>query len=260
MKRIGGIIFTLALLTVVSFAAVDSVHASSTITFSSIADSTGNPITLGSESHVQAGDSGGVIQADEALFQGRSESGFGGPYWYGYAVSNRSATSGGPFLAQGDYYTVVGGVDHTATGDNQYAVAKADTNTEVGAAMFVLSPGSNGEFTGAWFNNVDPVYQSMLTDFNETSYYHLIVTAYDSNLNSIDSGMVDLTLVDDWTYQEFGWTDVYAVGIAIDTNAFIYNYFAMDDINVAPVPVPAGVWLLGSGLAGILSLRRKLSK
>ena len=32
------------------------------------------------------------------------------------------------------------------------------------------------------------------------------------------------------------------------------------NVNVAPVPIPAAVWLLGSGLLGLVGLRRKFSK
>jgi hypothetical protein len=34
-------------------------------------------------------------------------------------------------------------------------------------------------------------------------------------------------------------------------------YFAMDDLESNPVPVPAAVWLLGSGLIGLIGIRRR---
>ena len=36
-------------------------------------------------------------------------------------------------------------------------------------------------------------------------------------------------------------------------------YFTFDPIEATAVPVPAGVWLLGSALAGLLGVRKKLS-
>ncbi|MEW6267228.1 MAG: VPLPA-CTERM sorting domain-containing protein [Thermodesulfobacteriota bacterium] len=40
-----------------------------------------------------------------------------------------------------------------------------------------------------------------------------------------------------------------------------FDYFILDDIQYnggAPVPIPGAVWLLGSGLVGLIGLRRKL--
>jgi hypothetical protein len=31
----------------------------------------------------------------------------------------------------------------------------------------------------------------------------------------------------------------------------------MDDLEVNPVPIPAAVWLLGSGLLGLIGIRRR---
>ncbi len=36
------------------------------------------------------------------------------------------------------------------------------------------------------------------------------------------------------------------------------DHFYMDDMRYCPVPVPPAVWLLGSGLLGLMGLRRKL--
>jgi hypothetical protein len=43
-----------------------------------------------------------------------------------------------------------------------------------------------------------------------------------------------------------------------DTN--FYNADARVYAKFAPVPVPAAVWLLGSGLIGLLGIRRKFKK
>jgi hypothetical protein len=34
----------------------------------------------------------------------------------------------------------------------------------------------------------------------------------------------------------------------------------LTNINVAPVPIPAAVWLFGTGLLGLLGIRRKIKK
>jgi hypothetical protein len=38
------------------------------------------------------------------------------------------------------------------------------------------------------------------------------------------------------------------------------DFHQFDNVNVAPVPVPAAAWLLGSGLAGLFGLRRRASR
>lgn len=38
------------------------------------------------------------------------------------------------------------------------------------------------------------------------------------------------------------------------------SYFYVDAVDVNPVPVPAAVWLLGSGLIGLVGLRRRFKK
>ncbi|MEQ1636980.1 MAG: hypothetical protein ABL903_09810 [Methylococcales bacterium] len=45
-------------------------------------------------------------------------------------------------------------------------------------------------------------------------------------------------------------------------NSFTWydNTIAYGDISVAPVPVPAAAWLFGSGLIGLIGLRRKISR
>jgi hypothetical protein len=47
----------------------------------------------------------------------------------------------------------------------------------------------------------------------------------------------------------------------IDKVTFTTTYpagtLAVDNINIIPTPIPAAAWLLGSGLMGLLGLKRK---
>ena len=38
------------------------------------------------------------------------------------------------------------------------------------------------------------------------------------------------------------------------------NYFYLDDVDVSPVPIPGAVWLLGSGIVGLIGLKRRMRK
>jgi len=37
-------------------------------------------------------------------------------------------------------------------------------------------------------------------------------------------------------------------------------YFGLDDVDVSPVPIPGAVWLLGSGVVGLIGLKRRMRK
>lgn len=70
------------------------------------------------------------------------------------------------------------------------------------------------------------------------------------------------TTIDPWEY-------IYTIDLLDGNNTFAIlaedhggaTYFDMQlTANVNPVPVPAAVWLLGSGLAGLVTVRRKIAK
>jgi len=35
-------------------------------------------------------------------------------------------------------------------------------------------------------------------------------------------------------------------------------FFFLDDVDVSPVPIPGAVWLLGSGIVGLIGLKRRM--
>ena len=38
------------------------------------------------------------------------------------------------------------------------------------------------------------------------------------------------------------------------------NFFFLDDVDVSPVPIPGAVWLFGSGIVGLIGLKRRRGK
>lgn len=47
------------------------------------------------------------------------------------------------------------------------------------------------------------------------------------------------------------------IGISLDSVGFNEVDFDLVTLTATPVPIPAGIWLLGSGLVGLMGLRRK---
>lgn len=190
----------------------------------------------------------------------------GGCCWSGFTYSNTSDTT-------------------TAGSDNQYsAITGSGVN---GSANYgVSNPGfspSRVDFdtattvSGAYFTNTTYAYLSMLNgdtfakQFEAGDFFTLTVSGLDnadSIVNSLDISLAEGTnLLDSWL-----WTDlsslgsVYALEFSLsssDIGSFGMNtpaYFAIDDlISVSAVPVPAAVWLFGSGLLGLVAIARRRS-
>jgi hypothetical protein len=99
----------------------------------------------------------------------------------------------------------------------------------------------------------------MRDNYGDDDYYHLTVQGYDSSFNPRGSATtVDLTNVGSWFYQELDLEDAWFVGITMkSSDDWTPYYFCMDDVQA--VPVPASVLLLGSGLLGLIGIRRRNS-
>lgn len=216
---------------------------------------------------------------------------WGGGYysWSGFAYSNRTDLASRGTDGQYTAYNLPsgGGVQ----GSSNYAVGyvpldwMGGTYDPIPIAVTLSEP---GPVTGAYFTNNAYAYWTMLegdpygfTDpFGRGDWFLLTITGY---LDDEITGTVDFYLADyrsenpdDW-YIVDTWTWVSLAGLGrvasldfvltgSDTGDYGLNtpaYFAMDNLNYssggAPVPVPAAVWLLGSGLVGLMGLRRKLA-
>ena len=85
--------------------------------------------------------------------------------------------------------------------------------------------------TNGSVSNVDS-YLQYTADYD--GFYIILVAAYPSSPNEL-SGV-------------FGLTDSGSIG---------YNNYKLDISGVSPVPVPAALWLFGSGLLGLIGMARR---
>jgi hypothetical protein len=74
-------------------------------------------------------------------------------------------------------------------------------------------------------------------------------------------GVTKIQLVD-IAYSDYTYYSYTAVATGSSTTidfGYIYNaqWFDLDDVSMNPVPIPGAIWLLGSGLLGLVGLKRK---
>lgn len=199
----------------------------------------------------------------------------------GNATFTHNSTDFGSFRSW-DGFTYSNTTDTTTPGFlNQYsAITGSGVNGSANYGVSFVSPLSRLDFTsetavsGAYFTNTTYAYLSMLNgdsfakQFEAGDFFTLTITGLDtsnSETGSVDVSLANGTdLLDEWL-----WTDLSTLGSVAalefslnssDVGAFGMNtpaYFAIDDLTT--VPVPAAVWLFGSGLLGLVTVARRRS-
>ena len=193
--------------------------------------------------------------------------------WEGFAYSNTTDTTTAGTANQYSAITA-GGVD----GSENYAVAF--TMTMWGQSAQTYNGYTTGEYAqvveGFYATNTTYAYLSMLygdsyaTAFDEDDWFKLTIYALDSSYNQTGDSVEFYLAEGTDILSAWEWVDltslgaVYGLEFALSSSdggsGYGMNtpaYFAMDNLTTSPVPVPAAVWLLGSGLIGLIGVRRK---
>jgi hypothetical protein len=105
-------------------------------------------------------------------------------------------------------------------------------------------------------------------DLNGSSQIHVIYVGNDPNPHTTDTYWgTTLSTLNSTSYNgttTFGQLTVYETGVEIgnwDNGSLTIPASAnIDSITVSSVPIPAAFWLLGSGLLGLIGIRRRFRK
>jgi hypothetical protein len=203
-------------------------------------------------------------------------------YWDGFAYSTMTDTTTTGSTNQFSAITG-GGVDSSAT----YAVAY--TLGMSGQPSQTYNGYSSGSYSqvvsGFYVTNTTYSYLSMLDgdgygkefggeDGTEEDWFLLTIHGLDANYEhtgSVEFYLADFRFEDsedDYILSEWAWVDLTSLGevcgleftLSSSDGGSGYSmntpaYFAMD--NLTTVPLPGAVWLLGSGLLGLIGVRRR---
>ena len=245
-------------------------------------------LSLAPESHYGGAGSGvttGFTDGD-AYFEHDSED----YVWSGFSYSNHTDTTTPGYHNQ--FSAITGG---GVNGSANYAVSFVPLDWQSGTYESMPTTVSFGAVTGEdygttisgmYVTNTTYAYLSMLngdgfaknfggTTGDDPDWFKLSVkgiTTAGTLTSAIDFYLADFRFADnsqDYIINDWTWLDLSGLGdvaglqfslTSSDTGAYGMNtpsYFAMDDLNGAPVPIPGAVWLLGSGLLGLVGIRRK---
>ncbi len=184
--------------------------------------------------------------------------------WSGFTYSNTTDTTTAGYTNQSSAITG-GGVNGSAN----YGISNP------GSSVSRLDFGGATLVEGAYFTNTTYAYLSMrdgdgfAKQFDLGDFFTLTVTgldAFDSITNSVNISLArDANLVDAWIWNDLmPLGEVYALEFSLsssDTGAYGINtpaYFAIDNLTaVSAVPVPAAIWLFGTGLLGLVAVARR---
>jgi len=244
-------------------------------------------LTLDSESYWNGSDGAGGFISGDTWYTNSYNTTYGS--WDGWAYSNTTDTSTPGYLNQYSANTGTG-----AGGSANYGVAYVSDYSQKSQLYFGYSSGDYDQSVdGFYVTNTTYATQSMLhgdyfaKEFgsiydaegnvdgtNGEDWFKMTAYGLDENYartgDSVEFYLADYRFADsadDYIVDEWTWMDLSGLGTingmefelsSSDVGGYGMNtpaYFAMD-----VVPIPGAVWLLGSGILGLVGIRRKVRK
>ncbi len=198
--------------------------------------------------------------------------------WDGWAYSNMTDMTTSGYTNQYSAYNIPSGGGHESSNYGVYFEPFGDLDP-------TINFGGPVKLSDVWITNTTYAYLGVVNEdyggglgrqFVRNDWFKVTVWGFD-NLGQRTADALDIFLADytdqnsdnwyalnEWTQFDLsGLGTVYGLGFDLDSTDYgdygmnTPAYFAMDDLHVAPVPIPGALWLLGSGFMALFAIRSK---
>ena len=251
--------------------------------FAAVADFDG--LALDSDSHYGGAGSGATGFTDGDAWFSHNDSSYA---WDGFVYSNVNDTTTAGFTNQ---FAAITGTDVSGSGNYGVSYVPLDYTGSYAPVPQVISFGAvtgedyNTTISGMYVTNTTYAYLSMTQSDgfgkkfggdkgHDPDWFLLTVkgiTESGYTANTVEFYLADFRFEDDtldYIVDEWTWMDLSGLGNVVglefslsssDSGMYGMNtpgYFAFDNLNGAPVPVPGAIWLFGAGLISLVGLVR----
>jgi hypothetical protein len=153
---------------------------------------------------------------------------------------------------------LMGGVtlDDVVAWSLSFDISRRDSNDSF---SFDFDPDAVSDHNYIYFGNSDDYYVK-IEDVSGVGHTYSFIgddSAADFSGDYIANGLLARITLDDVAYGDWFTIDLEAVNSFFEATDFSIDYIQPLDYDIQVVPIPAAVWLLGSGLVGLAAVRRR---
>jgi hypothetical protein len=182
-------------------------------------------------------------------------------------VSNGGFETLGSYIGNGLYNATDWTISDLSSGTGVYSTV---SSSGYGSLGLLPAEGQSFLWGGAYSGNTGTITQQTLTSTARMNYNLDFSLANTNNgYSAANSWLVKwngVNMGSGTNVGNFGNTPYHFVvtGTGNDTLQFVFNNepgaFALDKVSVSATPIPAAAWLLGSGLIGLIGIKRRNQK